>query len=376
MHILVLNYEYPPLGGGASPVCHEINKRYVQEGHKVTVVTMGFKNLPQHEVVDGVTVIRINCLRSWLHMCSPHEQFSYIYQSRRFFAKWIPTQEIDVVHGHFILPTGLLCRYLKKKFNLPYFITSHGSDIPGFNPDRFRIAHKFTPAIIRLILADAAAITSPSHYLAGLIRQVDPKVSAKLSIIPNGIDTTQYRSSPKENIILSSGRLLARKGFIELVKSVHRISSAYTVHILGDGPVRNQLQELAAGSSTDIVFHGWLNNKTEAYTTWLSGAAVYCLVSSNENASIAILEAMSSGCAVITSDTSGCPEMVKDAGICIPFGNSEKLRETLIDLIQHPEKISLLGQKARQRAETIYDWKKIMPSYLAMVEQIVNEKQA
>ena len=43
LRILMLNYEFPPLGGGASPVSYEIAKAYAKLGHKVDVVTMSFK---------------------------------------------------------------------------------------------------------------------------------------------------------------------------------------------------------------------------------------------------------------------------------------------------------------------------------------------
>jgi len=58
MKILMLNYEFPPLGGGASPVSYEIAKGYAKLGHKVTVVTMGYKDLPKEEVVDVITSLR------------------------------------------------------------------------------------------------------------------------------------------------------------------------------------------------------------------------------------------------------------------------------------------------------------------------------
>ena len=50
----MLNYEFPPLGGGASPVSYEIAKGYIKLGHSVDVVTMGFKGLPKFEKKDGI----------------------------------------------------------------------------------------------------------------------------------------------------------------------------------------------------------------------------------------------------------------------------------------------------------------------------------
>ena len=53
--ILMLNYEFPPLGGGASPVSYSIAKGYVSLGHSVTVVTMGFHSLAAFE--DEITIL-------------------------------------------------------------------------------------------------------------------------------------------------------------------------------------------------------------------------------------------------------------------------------------------------------------------------------
>jgi hypothetical protein len=103
--ILLLNYEFPPIGGGSSPVTREIGKRYVQRGHWVDVVMMGFGDLP------------------------------------------------------ILLPTGLVVRAMKRKFGLPYFVSGHGSDIPGYNPDRFRWLHRVTQSALRrrIALIPAAA---------------------------------------------------------------------------------------------------------------------------------------------------------------------------------------------------------------------------
>ena len=57
--ILMLNYEFPPLGGGASPVSYEIAKGYAKLGHKVDVVTMGFKGLPSEEKKEGMRIFRV-----------------------------------------------------------------------------------------------------------------------------------------------------------------------------------------------------------------------------------------------------------------------------------------------------------------------------
>ena len=84
MNILVLNYEYPPLGGGAAPVSRDISEHLVQGGNQVTVVTMAYKNLPHYELQNGVEIHRVKCLRSKQFSCMPWEQLTYIISAIRF----------------------------------------------------------------------------------------------------------------------------------------------------------------------------------------------------------------------------------------------------------------------------------------------------
>lgn len=369
MHILILNFEYPPLGGGASPVCHEINKRYVRAGHRVSVVTMHFRGLAEQEVMDGVETFRVPCARSHIHICNPYEQYTYLIHAKRFLKKWLPENDVDVVHAHFAIPSGILCRYLKRHFNIPYIITSHGSDIPGFNPDRFRFLHIWTPPLIRAIIREAAFITSPSAYLKNLIEKSVSGFGEKIKVIPNGIDHEAFQPAGKINTILTSGRLLPRKGFHDLVRAVHPMQSDFTLHILGDGPIREKLKWKSQGSQTPVIMHGWVDNKSSAYKHFIETAAIYSLVSARENASISLLEAMAAGCAIITSDQSGCPEMVGDAAILVRHGHPDELRKAIQFLIDQPQYRLELGQKAMLRARTIYNWDGIVDAYLSLLKK-------
>ncbi|HII00174.1 TPA: glycosyltransferase family 4 protein [Methanosarcinaceae archaeon] len=63
MKILMLNYEYPPLGGGGGNVTKALAEELVASGHSVDVVTMGFKGLKKVEVINGVNIYRLSCIR-------------------------------------------------------------------------------------------------------------------------------------------------------------------------------------------------------------------------------------------------------------------------------------------------------------------------
>jgi glycosyltransferase involved in cell wall biosynthesis len=363
MKILMLNYEFPPLGGGASPVSYEIAKGYVNLGHTVDVVTMGYKDLPNFETKEGINIYRVKCLRKKKEICQPQEQLSYLISAKKFLRKHLKKNKYDINHTHFIIPTGVLALWIKKHFKIPYIITAHGSDVPKYNTNRFKFLHKFTKPSLRRICKNAKLIVSPSKYLANLIKKEIGNY--KMKVIPNGIYTDKFTPKPKKKIILSTGRLLERKGFQYLIQAVSDKDYSYEVHICGDGPMMQELKELAKKSKTKIVFHGWINNNSKEYKDLLESASIYSLVSEKENASISLLEAMSAGCAVITSDVSGCPETVDKSGIIVPTKNVERLRNEINKLDKN--KIKIIGNKARERVLNNYDWDVIIKEYLGVL---------
>lgn len=364
MKILILSIEYPPLGGGASPMIHEISKQYVESGHEVSVVTMACGELPLNEKMDGVDVHRVKSFRRKMHISYVHEHIAYMWAAKIFLKKYFRQHSFDVCHAHFLVPTGILARWVRRRYNIPYIITSQGSDVPGYNPDRFNFLHRFTPPLIRSILLESLCIVAPSKYLQSLIIKVSPAHANKVFQIPSGIDTDFYVPAEKKNIILSTGRLLPRKGFQYLIEAVADEHLPFELHLCGDGPMMNELKSLAKNSKTPVVFHGWLDNKSQVYRKLLSEATIFSLVSAKENASTSLMEALSAGCAVITSDVSGCPETVGDAGVCVPPADTLALKARLKELIENYDYRVQLMHAGRERAIREFSWPSIAWGYI------------
>ncbi len=365
--ILLLNYEFPPLGGGASPVSFEIAKRLSERGDfNIDVVTMGFKDLPRYEEINSCFKIhRVRCWRSKMEICHPWEQLTYLFSAYFKCLELVNKNSYDLCHAHFLVPTGILAQKLNKKFGLPYIITSHGSDVPEYNTDRFKFMHKFTGPVLRRVSCNAGVIIAPSNYLKRLItRNVSSDLDEKIFVIPNGFDSEKFTPSEKKNIILGTGRLLPRKGFQHLFNACMDRDIGYEIHICGNGPMMGELQRLSRQSRTKIVFHGWIDNTLEKYRELLESASIYVLPTLKENASIALLEAMSAGCAVITTDVSGCPETVGDAGLLVKPGSVEDLKLKLGSLIQDRDRIKILQKIARERIENIFEWDIVIDRYL------------
>ena len=368
MKVLLLNYEFPPLGGGAAPVTRHLGKETAKAGHQVELVTMHFRGLAHQEVVDGIKVHRIRCLRRRQATCETMEMLSFILAALPYTLRLTRQKKYDLIHCHFIIPTGLLAYLIHRLRGIPYLITAHGSDIPGFNEDRFTLEHKMSKPLLRLIIKNAAQLITPSEYLKKLIRE---KVGDyDITVIPNGIDTDKFQPRRKEKKILMTGRLLPRKGFQQVLAALAGVKSDYEIHIAGDGPMAQELQALADKLQMKVFFHGWLENDSALLKRLYERSAIYVLPSKRENASVSLLEAMLAGMAIITSNVSGCPETIADSGILIDPQDIKALRENLLKLIDNDKLCQELGAKARERALEIFDWREISRRYIAAYQSI------
>ena len=311
-------------------------------------------------------------MRILFYTCETHEMISYVVSALPRVIRLLRKRDYDVIHCHFVIPTGLLAYVATRFRRTPIVITSHGSDIPAFNPDRFTFEHRVTPPLLRLILRRAACITAPSEYLRGLIR--DHLGDFDIVHIPNGIDVARFDPQPKLRRILMSGRLLRRKGFHCVLEALRAIETDFEVHILGDGPMRQEMNALAEQLPMPVVFHGWVEQDSPLLKKLYETSAIFCLPSERENASIALLEAMLAGMAVITSDVTGCPETVGDAGRVVAPNDVDGLRSALKALLNDEVLRADYGARARRRVLDEFDVGKIGDAYLEQFEALVQRR--
>ncbi|HWQ11513.1 MAG TPA: glycosyltransferase family 4 protein [Roseiflexaceae bacterium] len=365
MRIMMLNYEYPPIGGGASPVTRALSEHLAGAGHEVDVVTMGFRALPRLETFGRLRVFRVPALRRSPVRAVTVEMLSYLASALPQALALARRQRYDVVHAHFLLPTGPLALAAGRAAGSPVVITAHGSDVPGYNPDRFKRGHRLLAPAWRAIARGADAIVSPSHYLRDLVRA---GCDVPVDVIPYGFDAPPARPAPKRRRILFVSRLFPRKGAQYLLEALAGLDLAgWEVVVAGDGPMLAPLQEQARALGLPVDFRGFL--KGPLLEELYASSAIFALPSLQDNFPVVLLEALSHGCAVITSGISGMPEVVGDAGLLTPPGDVAAIRAALRRLMEDDALRAALGERARAQVAH-FGWETILARHLALYERV------
>jgi glycosyltransferase involved in cell wall biosynthesis len=358
----MLCYEFPPLGGGGSRVVDGLSRELVRNGHGVDVVTMGFRGLPRHEVVHGVNVHRVPCVRFKEHLCTMAEAAIFVVAALPGIKRLVARNNYDINHTHFILPDGLNAARIKRSTGLPYVITAHGSDVPGYNPHRVRVTHRLLAPVWRRVTRDASCIVCPSRSLGELLARRDPDLES--IEIPYGFEIGRYQTeAPRRRRILVVTRMLQRKGVQYLLQALDGTRLDHEVHIVGDGPYLSTLKKQAAGCSTNVVFHGWLDNRSQRLNALYESSDIFVLTSEAENFPVSLMEAMAAGLAVLTTRGTGCAEVVGNTGVLVDPRDAAQLREALSGLTQNPDRCRELGRAARERVETEFAWPVVARRY-------------
>ena len=348
MRILVLNYEFPPLGGGASPISYELTAEFVKAGHEVDVITMGFRDLPRLETINkNFRIHRVLCLRSKKEISHPWEQLTYLLSAYFYCRRLLKQQSYDICYAHFIIPTGILARWLKKCFALPYIIMSHGSDVLDHNP-RFKYLYPLLCQSWKRILVVAKSVVVPSESLKDKIFVAHHDLPpTKIKVIPYGIHLNNFISRTKEPYLLLVTRLFINKGIQDFLAAIYPLKLDYwRVKIVGDGPYRPDLERLVKhyGLTDRVDFIGWLDRQNPRLKELYSHASIFVSPSYFESFGLTVLEALASGAVPLVSDIPSYRAMVGHNELLFKPGDPSDLRcklSKLLDLFNHRQPLPI-----------------------------------
>jgi glycogen synthase len=139
MRILVINSEYPPIGGGAGNASANIARWFVAFGHEVAVLTAHFDSLPRVESQDSLTVHRIPALRRKQDRSGAFEQLAFILSGTVYALGLTRRFKPDVTLAFFGMPSGAIAWLLKKLYRIPYVVSLRGGRCARLPPLRFQV---------------------------------------------------------------------------------------------------------------------------------------------------------------------------------------------------------------------------------------------
>ena len=374
MKILIINSEYPPIGGGAGNASAHIAARFAHMGHEIAVVTSRFGKLPHLEQRQNLTLHRIPCLRQKQDRSNPFEQLVFLISASIWTLGMVPRFKPNATLAFFGVPSGAIAWLLKRVFGIPYIVSLRGGDVPGFRPYDFQRYHKILSPFLHLIWKDASAVVANSNGLRALANVFDARF--EIPIIPNGVNLQEYAAevrawSPPR--LLSVGRLVHQKG---LDLAMHALAELKDLEwewcIAGDGPQINVLRSLAneLGIQDRITFPGWRSHAelVECY----KGSNLFLFPSRHEGMPNVVLEAMASGLPVVASRIAGNEELVLDGetGLLFPSEDVESLCVALRKLLIDSSQRQKMGNASRRRVEALYSWENTAQRYALLLERV------
>ena len=366
----MLNYEFPPIGGGGANANHYILKEFAgNDGLSVDLVTSSETRADRVETfAPNITLHRLNVRKKALHYWTQREVLRWLWRARRYVKRSLDLSSYDVCHAIFGFPSGMIA-YLNRK-RLPYIISLRGSDVPGFN-QRFSAQYVILKPVFRRIWRKAAAVIANSEGLRDLALQTD---DLPIGVIPNGVDTEEFApaeafTAPGPRLICVS-RLIERKGIDYLIRAMPAVIERHpraTLSILGEGNIKEQLDELvrSMGLSEAVSLPGRVAH--EDLPARYREADVFVLPSKNEGMSNTVLEAVASGLPVVGTTVGGNDALVSDGdnGFLVPPEDSAALAEAILRVAESPESAREMGRRSRRIAETM-SWRQVAEKYAAL----------
>jgi len=329
----------------------------VRSGHQVVAMTTREGSYPKHEFRDGYEVFRFDAI------AKPWQNPITVEMLPRLLSYDIDS--FDIIHGHSHLMFTTNLAALKSRIShKPFIITNH-----GFSVQRgafFDFAEDaYLSSLGRLTLASADYVISFTN------REREKTIAAGVSperaiVIPNGVDTQLFRPESCESIphsVIWTGRFVAEKGLTYLLEAANILKAEFQdlkLIFVGYGEDLPKLLGLTRrlGLGDNVVF---LEPKTQQeIVNLLNRCTLLALPSLTEGFPSTVLEAMSCQKPVVVTSNIGLEEIVGDAGLYVPPGNSQALAEKMKMILKSEELGVELGRQGRERVVKYYDWSDVV----------------
>jgi len=309
----MLNYEFPPLGGGGGVASYKLAKGFIKLGHQVDYITSSFQDLKEQEVVDGINVYRVKTIaRKDRASASFLSMLSYDFFAIFKGISLCRNNDYEFINTQFAIPTGPVGLVLSKLFRIKNILSLHGGDI--YDPSKKSSPHRhwYWRKIVRFILNNCdVLVCQSSNTQKNTIKHFNPK--KEVHIIPLPYEKFKFKKVSRDKLgmkkdrfyLISIGRLVERKGFKYLIQAMKSLPEEIELNLIGDGPLEEDLKGLTKKLKVNsrVHFLGFVSE--EKKFQYLANSDLYVLSSLHEGFGIVLQEAMQVGLPLVSTNNGG-----------------------------------------------------------------------
>ena len=377
MKLLLINYEYPPIGAGAANAAYQIGKSMVNMGHDVYVLTSCFKHLKGWCIEEGINIFRCKTIRKQASQSNIFEMFLFVASAFFVLPGLLKKKKIDAMLVFFSFPCGPLGLWGSLVSNIPYVISLRGGDVPG-NESSLDFIHRILIPIRHAVFQNSCAIVANSEGLKMLSQKTD---NFPVKVIPNGVDTDFFKPSNKKSkktVFLFVGRFQNQKNLFFLLEQMDvvacKVKEEFELHLVGDGPLAFKLKNHADKLKIKkrIFWHGWCSK--EELRQHYKGADCLLNPSLYEGMPNVVLEAMASGLPIIVSNVPGNSTLVRDGetGFLFDLKQPDGFVKAVCRILEDKDSAKTMGQRARKWVEEEFSWGRVAGEYLLLLGENKN----
>jgi phosphatidylinositol alpha-1,6-mannosyltransferase len=381
MRILMLNNEFPPLGGGTGTVNQALLRRLARVPDlEIDLITSALGKQPEREALTPrIHLYKVPVDNHNIHHSSNHELLTYAARALPFAIERHRARPYDLCLAWSAMPAGALALVLRQLAGLRYVLRVCGPDIPGFER-RYTAMYGILTPLIRAAWHGAETVVAKCAGEADMVHAVDARVP--VTLIPNGVDLAAFSAEPRPEHhdgeplrLLCVGRLIERKGQHHLIEAVRRLVDSgidVRLELVGTGDALDENRALAERLRvTDrVTFAGYVRRQEIAarYTA----ADVFVLPSYNEGMSVATLEAMAAGLPIVATRTGGTPELIEEGvnGFTFDWADVDTLTGYLATLAQYRDLARRMGAASRARAAH-FTWDTVAARYMDLFGRLI-----
>ncbi|GMQ78721.1 MAG: hypothetical protein BMS9Abin02_1254 [Anaerolineae bacterium] len=373
MNILVVSNIPPFVKGGAETQARFLAERFAERGHYVVVLG---NNVQSDKIGYRGKEIRTQNIPA-LGWAKSLRAISYVV-SLSVYILW-HRRRFDVIYCRFVREAALTISMLKSLIPLSIRLVSCTACAGDMGDAAYVRRLPFSKCIISIlnrhcdVINNISPATAEEFIVLGISRD-------RLRYIPNGIQVANSCIKKAQNptrAFVYLGRLTRQKGLLYLLKAFNRVKRAgyrCSLHIIGDGPDRNFLEDVVRELELVdyVTFHGHIDNDQIAGA--LGRYDIMVMPSLYEGFCTAVIEAMNVGLPVIVTRSGGPEYFVDDViGRVCDSGSVNKLAESMIELLmKDDEELLGMGRAAHERVRKKFDIERVADEYIELFRLLLN----